>query len=118
MKKILLALLLSAFVFGAKAQTRTITVFCQITANGAETYLNAKVFPDSVKNAVFINYRKLHNLRSEEEAMQWMSMDGWKLASVTTQNGGVIANYFVTREITVSESQFQQLTVKLEALHK
>lgn len=117
MKKLLLALLFSAPALGAMAQSHPITVYCTIDGSGAEEYFHKDVYPDSVKKAILIDYRKLHNLRDGQEALMWMNLAGWKLVSVTTQNGGVFAHYFISLGITLSDQQYNQYLENLQNMH-
>ena len=120
MKKYLFILLLSFIVSSAFAQTYKITIYssfyqydCSVNYTDYD-----KLYPDSIKAAVMIDYQKKYQLnrRNSSVLLLRMNQDGWKLISVFVNNGR--PEYLMSKEILLDDTAMNLYLQNLNSLSK
>jgi hypothetical protein len=120
MKKYLFILLLSFIAGGAFAQTHKVTIYssfyqydCSVNYTDYD-----KLYPDSIKTAVMIDYQKKYQLnrRNSSVLLLRMNQDGWKLISVFVNNGR--PEYLMSKEILLDDTAMNLYLQNLNSLSK
>ena len=126
MKKYLFILLFGFIAGSAFAQTHKLTIYSYFSENtGIVEYLNYdKLYPDSIKTAVMIDYKKKYQIKSINTLLLRMNLDGWKVLSVVSDAGGFNGNvtsstqYIMTKEILLDDAAMNLYRQNLNNLKK
>ena len=124
MKKHLFILLLCFTTGGAFAQTHKITIYSYFSDSNVNVqYLNYdKLYPDSIKTAVMVNYKKQYQLKNINTLLLRMSLDGWKLVTTVVNASGFQGNvsssikYIMSREILLDDAAMDLYVQNLKKL--
>jgi len=129
MKKIILILTLSFLSVCAFAQQQKITIFCSVDGNGnvmyntqdyghtnkSLAYILDETLPDSIKNKVLVDPKKLYHFKHGNETLLWMAQNDWKIISVITV-GGWSSSWLLSREISLDAAARALFMQNLENL--
>jgi len=124
MKKHLLILLLCLAAGGAVAQTHKLTIYSYFSDSNVNVqYLNYdKLYPDSIKTAVMVDYKKQYQLKNTNTLLLRMSLDGWKLVTTVVNASGFQGNvsssiqYIMSREILLDDAAMDLYLQNLKKL--
>jgi hypothetical protein len=124
MKKYLF-ILMTIFIAGrARAQTHKLTIYSTINSSDcAVQYTDYdKLYPDSIKSAVMINYKKQYQLKNVNTVLLRMNLDGWKLITTVTNATGAYGNtntftqYLMSKEIVLDDAAMNLYIQNLKSL--
>jgi len=118
MKKYLFFLILGFTTCKLQAQTQKITIYASFQrSNCMITYLNYdKLYPDSVKAAVMIDYQKKYQLKKTNTGVLLlrMNLDGWKLITIARTSG---LEYLLSKEIFLNDAAMELYLQNLQHLN-
>ena len=115
MKPLLPVLALLFISFSSLAQTQTVPVFCRLQDDGQVEYGNLRsnltgLIPDSARDAMLIDPYRQYRIYNPIDALQLMSLGGWKpvsfnMAPVRPAAERISSDSFclLTREIELDE---------------
>ncbi|MBB6112389.1 hypothetical protein [Mucilaginibacter lappiensis] len=126
MKKYLFIVFLSFIASGAFAQTHKITIYSYFSQNsGIVEYLNYdKLYPDSIKTTVMIDYKKKYQVKSINTLLLRMNLDGWKILATIPDASGINGNvdtsikYVMGKEILLDDAAMKLYLQNLDNLKK
>src|SRR5882762_1180019 len=107
MKRYLFVLLLSFAATGVFAQTHKLTIYSYFYRIDSKVQYRDydKLYPDSIRTAVMIDYEKKYQLKSNTYALLLrMNQDGWKLIALTTGSINGIPQYLMSKEIWLDDA--------------
>src|SRR4051812_8015490 len=89
MKRFLPSLLFLFFSFSTLAQTEKVSIFCRLMDDGEADYGHLPgclktLMPDSVIAQMLVYPRYQYHIRNQMDAIDLLSLSGWKLVAVNT----------------------------------
>ncbi|MBN9295396.1 MAG: hypothetical protein J0I41_00225 [Filimonas sp.] len=124
MKKYLVILVFSFISAKALSQTHTLTIYSYANATSCVVqYINYdKLYPDSIKSAVMIDYRKQYQVRNSNTLLLRMNLDGWKLVATVSDASGAFGNvntftqFLMSKEISLDDAAMKLYIERLNSL--
>ncbi|WP_214070588.1 hypothetical protein [Mucilaginibacter sp. dw_454] len=124
MKKYLFMLILGFTTIAASAQKHKLTIYSRAnSSNCTVDYTDYdKLYPDSIKSIVMIDYKKKYQLKNINTLLLRMNLDGWKLVSTIADANGAFGNvytvtqYLMSKEILLDDAAMMLYIQNLKSL--
>lgn len=123
-KKYLFSLALAFITTMATAQMHKLTIYSSVNNSDCTIQYTDydKLYPDSIKSHVMLNYKKLYQLKNINTLLLRMNLDGWNLITTVTDANGVFGNvststrFLMSKEILLDDAAMKLYLEKLKGL--